>query len=58
MSPMTPESDTIPSFACVVRMPSTSSPIDRSISPCDLEPAPEVSPKEAPRRDRFDTLTS
>ena len=50
MSPMSPDSEsaTPPSFACVVRLPSTSiSPIDRSASPSDVEP------EQQPRRDRF-----
>ena len=54
MSPMSPDSEAAPSFSCVVRLPSTSSPIDRSASPSDAEKSDQDT--QQPRRDRFDSL--
>ena len=50
-SPMSPDTETTPppSFTCLVRMPSNSSPIDRSSSP--LEPE-ESQMEDTSRRDR------
>ena len=58
MTPMTPESESTPSFSCVVRMPSTSSPIDRSNSPSEVDSRSDVTEVTATnvsglRRDRF-----
>ena len=60
MSPMTPESEIMPSFACVVRMPSTASSMDRSNSPSEADSRSEVTevttttgPSSSSRRDRL-----
>ena len=60
MSPMTPESEIMPSFACVVRMPSMASSMDRSYSPSEADSRSEVTevttttgPSSSSRRDRL-----
>jgi len=63
MSPMTPESEIMPSFACVVRMPSTASSMDRSGSPSEADSRSEVTevttttgPSSSSRRDSLKPL--
>ena len=51
MSPMSPDGETTPAFSCVVRLPSTSSPIELSSSP--VEPDVPQQP-DVPRRDRYE----
>ena len=57
---MTPESEIMPSFACVVRMPSTASSMDRSGSPSEADSRSEITevtsttgPSSSSRRDRL-----
>ena len=60
-SPMTPESEVIPSFSCVVRMPSVASSFDRSASPANSEAnsqsdateATNTGPSARSRRERY-----